>query len=240
MGMNQVAKGRGGAGLIGAQMGCQLPLTYVHAVNYMVKFGNVILTIQQGYLLAKKIFYPDPMKPVKIFDGTTNTWADAPPTDQGSLPLHYVVWILSSLFMVLVMTTLYNAMLVVAASLSNPFNQDRLSFPGLWYEKGVDEDGRFFHNMALNKPWKYTQKFKPIATAQSGIKDDATSDSTVQDGPQDLQTLIHQMSKYGSQKNSRRDSGRSKNDSGRDHSDSPNNAAGGKGQYSPYNTLKVA
>merc|ERR1711964_596983 len=87
--LNQVEKGRGGAGLIGAQMGCQLPLTYVHAVNFMVKFANVICAVTQGYVLAKKIFYPDPMKPVKIFDGTTNTWTDAPPTDQGGLALHY-------------------------------------------------------------------------------------------------------------------------------------------------------
>merc|ERR1712098_246235 len=120
-----------------------------------------------------------------------------PTPDEPVWGYKYLSWIISSLVSVIIMTTLYNAMLVVAASLSNPFQQDRLSFPGLWYEKGVDEDARFFHNMALNKPWKYTQKFR-AANAQPGI-DDTSSDSGPE-GPQDLRTLIHRMKKHGSTK----------------------------------------
>merc|ERR1711964_966173 len=56
--LENVAKGRGGAGLIGAQMGCQLPLTYVHAVNWMVKFTNVVCALSQGYSLSMNIFWP--------------------------------------------------------------------------------------------------------------------------------------------------------------------------------------
>lgn len=234
--LDQVAKGRGGAGLIGAQMGCQLPLTYVHAVNFMVKFGNVIITLQQGYELAKNIYYPDKNKAIFNTDGSMRYEFKTQPWEANHkkiTDLKYVTWILSSLFSVLVMTTLYNAMLVVAASLSNPFDQDRLSFPGLWYEKGVDEDARFFHNMALDKPWKY-QKFHTVSATQPG-RDDTTSDSE-QEGPQDLKTLITRMSKLGSSQSvSRRLS--PKDASGRSQ---PPNQGGGKGMYSPNNTFRSA
>merc|ERR1712059_84939 len=66
------AKGRGGAGLIGAQMGCQLPLMYVHAVNFMVKFSNVIAALTQGYILSMHIFHK-------------GTVADAPKQVTGSI-----------------------------------------------------------------------------------------------------------------------------------------------------------
>merc|ERR1712098_223338 len=161
-----------------------------------------------------------------------------PTPDEPIWGLKYTFWLISSLASVIMMTTLYNAMLVVAASLSNPFQQDRLSFPGLWYEKGVDEDARFFHNMALNEPWKYTQKFRAVK-AHPGIDDTSSDDSA--EGPQDLTTLIRRMKKHGSTKSSLDPKNYlsptdSVNNSGRPHS--PNNVSGGKGHYSPYNTLR--
>merc|ERR1711964_969190 len=135
--------------------------------------------------------------------------------------------------------------------------QDRLSFPGLWYEKGVDEDARFFHNMALNRPWKYTQKFQARSILSPrhdhSLQDDTTSDSEPE-GPQDLRTLINRMAKHGSSQTVTRNispkdvSGRSFRDSlkssarsNRSKSSSPNNLGpnlgGGKVDYSPYNTI---
>merc|ERR1711964_128996 len=237
--LDQVSKGRGGAGLIGAQMGCQLPLTYVHAVNFMIKFNNVIMTVAQGYSLAMNIFHRNTLSTTKELTGNVTSDEATYTFDQvkiGGVPTpdepvwgyKYLSWIISSLASVIIMTTLYNAMLVVAASLSNPFQQDRLSFPGLWYEKGVDEDARFFHNMALNKPWKHSQKFVS-ANVQSALHADDSSGG--REGPSSLQSLIHRMSKHGS--NSGKGYGSPPN---RIRSPSPNNMRG-KGQISPYDTL---
>jgi len=234
--LDQVTKGRGGAGLIGAQMGCQLPLTYVHAVNFMIKFNNVIMTVAQGYSLAMNIFHRNTLCTTKELTGNVTSDEATYTFDQvkiGGVPTpdepvwgyKYLSWIISSLASVIIMTTLYNAMLVVAASLSNPFQQDRLSFPGLWYEKGVDEDARFFHNMALNKPWKHSQKFVS-AKVQSAFHADDYSWSEPQDGPSSLQSLIHRMSTHGS------NSGKGS----KERSPSPNNVTG-KGHFSPYNTV---
>lgn len=76
-------------------------------------------------------------------------------------------WLVSSLGSVILMTTLYNAMLIVAQQLSNPFNQDRLSFPGLYYEKGVEEDGTYFHEMATRRPWNPKVFLRPIDEEES-------------------------------------------------------------------------
>merc|ERR1712098_726033 len=125
-----------------------------------------------------------------------------PTPDEPIWGYKYLSWILSSLASVIIMTTLYNAMLVVAASLSNPFQQDRLAFPGLWYEKGVEEDCQFFHNMALNKPWKH-QKFVPAGVQKAfHVGDDSISEPAegALESTPSLQSLIKRMSEHNSPK----------------------------------------
>merc|ERR1711964_727518 len=99
--LENVAKGRGGAGLIGAQMGCQLPLTYVHAVNWMVKFTNVVCALSQGYSLSMHIYYPDKNKAIFNTDGSMRYEFKTQPWEANHKKiddLKYVTWILSSLF----------------------------------------------------------------------------------------------------------------------------------------------
>merc|ERR1711900_149787 len=163
--LDQVAKGRGGAGAIAAQMGCQLPLTYVHVVNLLVKFNNVWVAVLQGYKLSQNIFHPQTMD--ERSEGYRVWYSANDPSILEADKLHliwikYLWWLLSSLGSVILMTTLYNAMLIVAQQLSNPFNQDRLSFPGLYYEKGVEEDGTYFHEMATRRPWNPKAFLRPI------------------------------------------------------------------------------
>merc|ERR1711964_305661 len=176
--LDQVAKGRGGAGLIAAQMGCQLPLTYVHAVNLLVLFSNIVVAVGQGYILFLNIFHPKSLD--KNSEGYRVWYAandhsvpDADKLDQ--IWVKWLWWLVSSLGSVILMTTLYNAMLIVAQQLSNPFNQDRLSFPGLYYEKGVEEDGTYFHEMAKRRPWNPKKFLPPIDEEED---QDNTSDGT--------------------------------------------------------------
>merc|ERR1711964_633488 len=199
--LENVAKGRGGAGLIGAQMGCQLPLTYVHAVNWMVKFTNVVCALSQGYSLSMHIFWPNTL--TEGAKEITGTFGDAdgsnvaltfaakgPEMDETIWWMKHTWWVISSLGSVIIMTTLYNAMLIVAQQLSNPFNQDRLSFPGLYYEKGVEEDSTFFHNMVLNKPWGHIIR----SEVEDELNRDSLSEPGGREGPASLQSLIKRMS----------------------------------------------
>jgi predicted membrane chloride channel (bestrophin family) len=50
--LEKVAIGRGGAALIGAQMGTPIPLPYVHLLGFLVKIHNYSLALCSGYLLA--------------------------------------------------------------------------------------------------------------------------------------------------------------------------------------------
>merc|ERR1711964_314092 len=99
-------------------------------------------------------------------------------------------WVISSLGSVIIMTTLYNAMLIVAQQLSNPFNQDRLSFPGLYYEKGVEEDGNYFHEMSKRRPWNPNMFLPPIDEEEED--EDNSTDTPVHAS---LASIIKRMGK---------------------------------------------
>ena len=47
--------GRGGAALIGAQMGTPIPLPYVHLMGFLVKVHNIILGLSYGYMLGTSL-----------------------------------------------------------------------------------------------------------------------------------------------------------------------------------------
>jgi len=171
----QVAKGRGGAGLIGAQMGCQLPLTYVHAVNFMVKIQNTVCALSTGYALSKQLWF------IKDQGGTSHL-----EKVKGWQMTFHIIWGMMS---VALTTMIYNAMLIVAAQMSNPFNQDVLSFPGLYYEKGVADDANFFYNMARNRPWRPDAFSRPEPRHMLSIEEDEP-----QDPKPSLQDLMERMS----------------------------------------------
>merc|ERR1712139_451631 len=99
----------------------------------------------------------------------------------------------------------------------------------------------------------YTQKFKPVSKEANPMADDLSSDSQPPVGKTDLRAIINRMVKHGSSKSvsrrvtpncpkadsrgtSLRNSLKSPTSSMR--SNSPNNVSGGKGQFSPYNTMK--
>merc|ERR1712000_305250 len=140
----------------------------------MVKFANVMCSLSQGYTLSMHIFHPNTLSndersilgiitKIDPKTGIAELGPDGNPvTIDPEWWAKYSWWIASSLGSVILMTTLYNAMLIVAQQLSNPFNQDRLSFPGLYYEKGVEEDGSYFHEMAKRRPWDPQAFLPPI------------------------------------------------------------------------------
>merc|ERR1711964_92281 len=59
--ISEVVRGRGAAGLIGAQLNCQLPLSYVHAVHFLIKFTNVIVVLQTSESLCTRMNWEEDM-----------------------------------------------------------------------------------------------------------------------------------------------------------------------------------
>jgi len=50
--MERVNLGRGGAALIGAQMGTPIPLPYIHLIGFLVKIHNLILGLSLGFIMG--------------------------------------------------------------------------------------------------------------------------------------------------------------------------------------------
>ena len=92
-------------------MGTPIPLPYVHLMGFLVKVHNIILGLSYGYML-----------------GT-------------SLKLQVSVKALFLTLKVFLIPLLYNAILLVNASLADPFGAEVNDFPFKKYERGIESDG---------------------------------------------------------------------------------------------------
>ncbi|CAK9058872.1 Bestrophin homolog 18 [Durusdinium trenchii] len=110
--MERVNLGRGGAALIGAQMGTPIPLPYVHFIGFLVKIHNIILGLSYGYMMG-------------------TTWKMD----------HFSVSQVFLTLKVFFIPLLYNAILLVNASLADPFSGEVNDFPWQKYQKGIESDG---------------------------------------------------------------------------------------------------
>merc|ERR1712096_87095 len=103
---------------------------YVHAINFVIKVENISMCLATAQHVMPAPATPG--APVKAFDWTNFFWG-----------FGYI----------LIMSVILNALLVVGAELSMPFNKDSLSFPGIHYEKRVDEDAQSIMTLARYKTW---------------------------------------------------------------------------------------
>lgn len=157
----------------------------------MVKIQNVVCAFCTGFALAGQVWYaktpedwelrnlPDVLEDGKIKPEFECQYLAHVGWAQGIM--HFVWGIIS----VGLVTMIYNSMLLVAAQMSNPFNQDVLSFPGLYYEKGVMDDANFFFNMGKGRAWDPSIFQRPRARSVESVQEDSP--------PQEQQSLAQLM-----------------------------------------------
>eukprot|EP01084_Bolivina_argentea_P315759 547162_1 len=127
----QVLKGRSGAGLIAAQLGTQLPLTYAHGVTLMAKAYNGIMCVTSAiefvHIWTQDLRDANPEK----YTGLTTTQI----IDEASI---FFTWnVIISCLALLVKTTSISMLLVLCQKISNPFDNDIIAYPGLKYVKWI-------------------------------------------------------------------------------------------------------
>ena len=105
--MQLVYTGRGGSGLITAQLGCDLPFTYFHLVSFIVKINNITQCISAG----------------SETETESTIYAD-----------------ITRIVLIILITMLFNTILIVGQRIQNPFTDNFGSFPGLKYETGFGLD----------------------------------------------------------------------------------------------------
>lgn len=131
----ECANGYKGVKNLQSFINCKQPLAYVHIVILLVKVNNILMCVQQGNTLAE-------------------LWHDK---TLGS-SIKYL-WTALSILFICIVTFIFNSMIMIAEIISNPLDEDRLSFPGIMYEKHVGMEAEIFGRMILNKPWDY-KKFR--------------------------------------------------------------------------------
>eukprot|EP01083_Nonionella_stella_P225474 801586_1 len=130
----QVLKGRSGAGLIAAQLGAQLPLTYAHGVTLLGKLYNVVLCVA-GAITFINLYVHD--------------LQNANPKKYEGLQTHEIINesgyffsfnVILSCVTVLIKTCANSMLLVLCEHLSNPFDNNIMAYPGLRYIKWIFMD----------------------------------------------------------------------------------------------------
>eukprot|EP01083_Nonionella_stella_P055588 146548_1 len=144
----QVLKGRSGAGLIAAQLGAQLPLTYAHGVTLLGKVYNVILAVTSGITFIN--LYVADLKAAN--PGKYNGLATDEIIDEASM--FFTFNAIMSCFMLLIKTITISMLLVLCEHLSNPFDDDIISFPGLRYVKWIFMDFEILLGFSIRNQYK--------------------------------------------------------------------------------------
>eukprot|EP01084_Bolivina_argentea_P114931 204508_1 len=121
---SQVLKGRSGAGLIGAQIGTQLPVTYAHFVTVIGKLLNISMCITMAFD-SVFVYIEDIHKLNPTNDSILNMTFYDIITDHG-----FFVSVFVALCWTLVKTFGVCLLLLFCEKLSNPFDNDTISFSG--------------------------------------------------------------------------------------------------------------
>lgn len=110
--LSKVSQGREGVQVIATHLSVKVPMQYVHLLGLMVKIHNVVIAVLMGILFG-----------AAVRDGQTI--------------------ICSQLFgRTVLMPILFNAILLINAELSDPFDGGSADFPGLKYDKAIEADGK--------------------------------------------------------------------------------------------------
>lgn len=161
--LQECAKGRMAAQLIQTHLTVKIPFQYVHLLGFLVKLNNVIQAVIAGILFGPKAHAGQDISCVLLIMKLT------------MLPL------------------LFNAILLINAELSDPFDGGLSDFPKERYIKAVMVDGaKIVHAGQAAPPWIITRRTKPDA-AYANIRVTSPDSSVRSPGPSSRALVPHNV-----------------------------------------------
>jgi len=114
--------GRSAVQLVHTHLAVRVPMQYVHLLGLLVKMHNLVLAIIMGALFGAAYRSKEMIICIQLFART------------------------------LILPFLFNAILLINAELSDPFNGGETDFPGMVYQGALDKDCNGFINATKNMP----------------------------------------------------------------------------------------
>jgi len=131
--MERCREGREAVQCIHTHVAVRIPMQFVHLLGFLVKLHNFVLAMIMGILFGAAVRNAETIICVQLFART------------------------------LLLPFLFNAILLINAELSDPFNGSSSDFPASAYEKALDKDCRGFISAAQNMPDWITRRTKSTA-----------------------------------------------------------------------------
>jgi len=126
--LERCSKGRAAVQLVHTHLAVRIPMQYVHLLGLLVKMHNTVLAMIMGILFGAAVRRNEIIICVQLFGRT------------------------------LILPFLFNAILLINAELSDPFDGSGTDFPGSAYEKNLDKDCKGLVSATQNMPdWLATR-----------------------------------------------------------------------------------
>merc|ERR1719162_552233 len=129
--LQRCSDGRASVQCIHTHCAVRIPMQYVHLLGLLVKMHNLVLAIIMGILFGAALRNLEAIICLQLFGRTC------------LLPF------------------LFNAILLINAELSDPFEGNIADFPGTVYEKALEKDGQAFVNATNNMPEWLSTRWRP-------------------------------------------------------------------------------
>lgn len=133
--LERCSQGREAVQLISTHLSVKVPMQYVHLLGVMVKLHNAILAVLMGILFGGAVRDGRIIICCQLFGRT------------------------------LIMPFLFNAILLINAELSDPFDGGAADFPGNKYQTAIENDGKAFLNASKNVPDWIAKRRKPLTAS---------------------------------------------------------------------------
>jgi len=120
--LERCSQGRTAVQCIHTHIAVRIPMQYVHLLGLLVKMHNLVLAVIMGTLFGAALRNLEVVVCCQLFGRT------------------------------LILPFLFNAILLINAELSDPFEGNTADFPVTVYEKGLEKDGQAFVDASANLP----------------------------------------------------------------------------------------
>lgn len=120
--LQKCAEGRAAVQLVHTHLAVRIPMQYVHVLGLLVKMHNLVLAIIMGLIFGVSLRESEIIICIQTFART------------------------------LILPFLFNAILLINAELSDPFNGSDADFPGSIYQAALDKDCKGFMSATQNVP----------------------------------------------------------------------------------------
>jgi len=129
--LQRCSDGRSAVQLIHTHTAVRIPMQYVHLLGLLVKMHNFVLAVIMGILFGAALRNLEAVVCCQLFGRT------------------------------LILPFLFNAILLINAELSDPFEGNTADFPGTVYEKGLEKDGQAFCDASSALPEWLQRRYRP-------------------------------------------------------------------------------